>query len=168
LSPCRPSLSPRRRAFLLDALFYLPSALAGACRGQDSRSFSRGAPSPVSGAPAGSDRQSDGRPSRSVGMDLVCVTLRWRGMDSNHQYRVSRSRVREGVMSAPLDSSPTEGSRNGEPGISPDGADKRAVCRSRKRQIGHPILPLGDWGRRYIRADGYRNYALRPLHAGYG
>src|SRR5215469_431528 len=29
-------------------------------------------------------------------------------MDSNHQYRVSRSRVREGVMSAPLDSSPTE------------------------------------------------------------
>jgi hypothetical protein len=62
-----------------------------------------GAPSTVSGASTGSDRQADARPSRSVGMDLVCVTLRWREVDSNHWYRVMRSRFRERLMSLPLD-----------------------------------------------------------------
>ena len=97
---------PARRSF------YLPRALAGACRGQDSRSSSQGAPSTVSGAPTGSDRQADARPSRSVGMDLVCVTLRWRGVDSNHQYRVTPPRFREGVISTPLDSHQPKGSTN--------------------------------------------------------
>ena len=63
-------------------------------------------------APTGSDRQADARPSRSVGMDLVCVTLRWRGVDSNHQYRVTPPRFREGVISAPLDSHQPKGSTN--------------------------------------------------------
>src|SRR5690348_6055930 len=37
-------------------------------------------------------------------------TRRWRGVDSNRQYRVTRQRFREGVISAPLDSPPTESS----------------------------------------------------------
>jgi len=102
---------PARRSF------YLPRALAGACRGQDSRSSSQGAPSTVSGAPTGSDRQADARTSRSVGMDLVCVTLRWRREDSNHRSRWSGPgrqtasppfRTRRGLLEAPCASPPAE------------------------------------------------------------
>src|SRR5215471_14412864 len=43
---------------------------------------------------------------------MVCTTLRWRGVDSNHQYRVTPPRFREGVISAPLDSHQPKGSTN--------------------------------------------------------
>src|SRR5437868_14268074 len=46
---------------------------------------------------------------------MVCMTRRWRGVDSNHQYRVTRQRFREGVISAPLDSPPTERQHEREP-----------------------------------------------------
>ena len=42
-------------------------------------------------------------------------TRRWRGVDSNHQYRATRQRFREGVISAPLDSPPTERQHEREP-----------------------------------------------------
>jgi len=46
---------------------------------------------------------------------MVCTTLRWRGVDSNHQYRVTPPRFRQGVKSAPLASHQPKGSTNGKP-----------------------------------------------------
>jgi hypothetical protein len=43
-----------------------------------------------------------------AGEPLVCTTLRWREVDSNHWYRVMRSRFRERPMSPPLDFPVTE------------------------------------------------------------
>jgi len=39
---------------------------------------------------------------------MVCVTLRWRKPDSNHRYRMARSRFPEGLTSSLLDFLPTE------------------------------------------------------------
>ena len=100
---------PIGQAYLLgvgrscSTLFLSATRTPGACRGQDSRSSSQGAPSPVSGAPAGSDRQSDARPSRSVGMDLVCVTRRRRKGDS----KLSVPRQRKGPRRFAGDLSPS-------------------------------------------------------------
>src|SRR5215472_16394322 len=45
---------------------------------------------------------------------MVRKTLRWRRVDSNHQYRVTPPRFRQGVKSAPLASHQPKGSTNEE------------------------------------------------------
>ena len=93
---------------------------------------------------------------------MVCTTLRWRGMDSNHQYRV----VREGIISGSLDTCHRKGSTN-ESRYHRDSRDPPWYCWfesiSLQRRVGElSVPPCGDRRERAWLGERPDPHALAP------
>src|SRR5215472_7496597 len=88
---------------------------------------------------------------------MVCTTHRWRKPDSNHWYRVMRSKFRERLMFPPLDLPPPEksaltGDENADASRGTDGSNpvssSEESCKPSVPQRGvHVLAPALDLAR---------------------